>query len=566
MRTFPLLPLLDPRRRGRLPGRTWLVPFLAATLGLSLWLSYEALRTERSHREVAQTALRDYAQMAAWQYARIASETLDDLLDELFDEVPSQLRRFLPPPEAVLREIDYALRRAGCACPALRSPEFVFRFDLRDSTLLALPAAADSASVTRLVGLLTSGPPVPRQRHGIKHAAAGELLAGPAALLYAFTYDDEGAHSAYGMVLLPAALGELFARLFETSELLPPAMTGGAPNDSVLHVAVRGKGGAAFFESVVAYPTALGARDTLGREFGSLVVEASVRPDAAARLIIGGLPRSKLPLILGLLMLTLGVGGAALFQLRRERQLARLRDDFVSGVSHELRTPLAQIRIFAELQEAGKLRTEAERARAVGIIHREARRLTHLVENILRFSRIRRPVTAALVQEEIDVTAVVSDLVESFRPLASVRRTTVETRVEPGLTLIANRDAINQMLVNLLDNAVKYGPPEQTITVEAVRRGGHALFAVEDEGAGIPARHRLRIWKPYERLESEQHARVAGTGIGLAVVAQLAAAHGGRAWVEDTPSGGARFVVQLPLSAVRQDTGHDHPLHETFEA
>src|SRR2546427_5026946 len=124
---------------------------------------------------------------------------------------------------------------------------------------------------------------------------------------------------------------------------------------------------------------------------GDLHAEATLRASVADQLIIGGLPKSRLPLILGLLALTAVLIGTALVQLRRESQLARLRTDFISGVSHELRTPLAQIRMFSETLVLGRVRSDEERRRSLAIIDQESRRLTHLVENLPHFSRSERP-------------------------------------------------------------------------------------------------------------------------------------------------------------------------------
>ncbi|MGH7552360.1 MAG: sensor histidine kinase, partial [Longimicrobiales bacterium] len=223
--------------------------------------------------------------------------------------------------------------------------------------------------------------------------------------------------------------------------------------------------------------------------------------------------------------------------------------DFISGVSHELRTPLAQIRMFAELEETGMLRTPEERRRATRIINREAQRLTHLVENVLRFSGLRRaPPGDSVHREHVDVASAIDEVVVGFQPLSRQRNTAIRTEVEPGVATTAQRGAVNQIVVNLLDNAMKYGPAGQTVTVSAYRRDGNVALVVEDEGPGIPARDRRRIWEPYRRLERDVDAKRPGTGIGLAVVAELAALHGGRAWVEDAAGGGARFVVELPAA------------------
>jgi signal transduction histidine kinase len=246
-----------------------------------------------------------------------------------------------------------------------------------------------------------------------------------------------------------------------------------------------------------------------------------------------------------LLVLTLATGVAALVQLRREQQLARLRQDFVSGVSHELRTPLAQIRMFAELLDDGKLRTDSERDRSTRVINREARRLTHLVEKILQFSRLERAAVDLRV-ERLDVTQTVAEVIEAFKPLGAAQDVHLVVEVEDGLTVRADRDAVSQLLLNLLDNAVKYGPKGQTVTVAAARAGNSVRLSVQDEGPGIPPHDRDRVWEPYYRLDREMSGDTAGSGIGLAVVYELAAQHGGRSWVEDAASGGARFVVELP--------------------
>jgi signal transduction histidine kinase len=554
---FPSPPARRLRSRRR-PGTTWLIAFLAATFGLALWLAYQAQDAARSHREAATGALRDYARTAAWQYSRIASENMESVLETLFDDVPRRVREGrLPSPQVVARDVDDALRRAGCACPELREPPFVFRAALPAGRVVAEPDTVPTDVLGRLADALAGQARATTWRDGVIVLSAGAVLQEDAAVAYSFSEDAAGDLVAYGAVFGARAFGRLFEEWYARGELLPATMTQSAPNDSLLHVAVRGPAGVTLFESGIAYADALAGADTLREDYGSLVVEASVRPDAAARLIIGGLPTSRLPLILGLLALTLGLGAAALLQVRRERQLARLRDDFISSVSHELRTPLAQIRMFAELQEAGKLRTTEERERAVRVINRETQRLTHLVENILRYSHLRRATERTGGRETVDLDGAVSEILEAFRPLAAGRNMHIATAVDDRATVIAHRDAVKQIVVNLLDNAVKYGPVGQTIRVGAARRGSAVRITVEDEGPGIPRQERTRVWEPYRRLDRPIEARMPGTGIGLAVVRQLADASGGKAWVEEGSGGSARFVVELPAPsqvAVRSAT------------
>jgi len=228
-------------------------------------------------------------------------------------------------------------------------------------------------------------------------------------------------------------------------------------------------------------------------------------------------------------------------------------------VSHELRTPLAQVRMFAETLLLGRVRTEDERMRSLQIVDQEARRLTHLVENILQFSRAERQ-AIRLAPVPAELGSQVREAVEAFAPVARARHVVVKTTIEDDLVCVVDPAALRQILLNLLDNAVKFGPLGQTVEIAVRRVGDNARIIVDDQGPGIPREHRARIWEPYQRLESAVTAAVAGSGIGLSVVAQLVALHGGRAWADAGPANGARFVIELRLGAGRESgTGNGEP-------
>ena len=218
-----------------------------------------------------------------------------------------------------------------------------------------------------------------------------------------------------------------------------------------------------------------------------------------------------------------GCSRVALVQLRRQQELARLRTEFVSGVSHELRTPLAQIRWFAELLHLGKLRSEDERVRSAGIIDQEARRLTYLVENVLNFSRAEKG-TNRVSPAPADLDHEIRDALELFAPLARARKMSSPPRSTPSAVVPLDRDALRQILLNLLDNAVKYGPAGQTITVGSEIAGDRARVWVEDQGPGIPHDDRQRVWEPYVRLNRDAESATGGSGIGLSVVRELVVA------------------------------------------
>lgn len=282
--------------------------------------------------------------------------------------------------------------------------------------------------------------------------------------------------------------------------------------------------------------------------FDGMTLVTAVKREAAPMLIIGGLPRSRLPILLWLLAITVGLLIAAIYQLRRERALTRLRAEFVSRVSHELRTPLTQIRMFAETLLLERTRSDAERRRSLEIVDQEARRLSQLVENVLQFSRGDRN-GIRLSPEPVELTALIEDVVEKFRPLARARGVRIALDPAEPTRGLVDRDATMQILLNLLDNAVKYGPEGQQVRIGLTRADGRVRLFVEDEGPGVPPRERRRIWRRWRRLERDERAAIAGSGIGLTVVRDLVERHGGRVAIEDGRAGGARFVVELPGAA-----------------
>jgi signal transduction histidine kinase len=247
-----------------------------------------------------------------------------------------------------------------------------------------------------------------------------------------------------------------------------------------------------------------------------------------------------------------------IMQLRREHELSRLRSDFISSVSHELRTPLSQILLFAETLNLGRVRTEEERHTATDVIVQEGRRLMHLVENILHFSRAERQMTR-LGPEPLDLNHAVEGIVGDWLPLANAADVRLRTQFAPDVHAVADPSALRQMVLNLLDNAVKYGPPSQTVTIGTSVAGDRARLWVDDQGDGIPVRERERVWSSFYRLDRHANSSVAGSGIGLYVVRELARLHGGDAWVDDAPGGGARVVIELPAAERASGFTHEHP-------
>lgn len=328
--------------------------------------------------------------------------------------------------------------------------------------------------------------------------------------------------------------------------LLPRALTRGIPQDSLVSIAVLTPGGAPLFRSERTYDSRYVAEETLAARFGGLRVRAALHPATAHVLLFEGPPRAQPFALAALALLAAALLAAALLVVRREAELARARADFIASVSHELRTPLAQIRLFAETLLLGRVRSESERRRSLEIIDQEAGRLGDLVDNVLDVTRGKRSLPA-LAPEPTDLGALIEEIAERFAPLAAARGATIARELAPDVSARVDRNATRRMINNLLDNAVKYGPAGQTVRLRLERAGSEARISVEDEGPGVAERDRSRIWERFVRADL---SATPGAGIGLAVVREIAERHDGRAWVEDAPGGGARFVVSLPAAAL----------------
>jgi signal transduction histidine kinase len=253
----------------------------------------------------------------------------------------------------------------------------------------------------------------------------------------------------------------------------------------------------------------------------------------------------------GLTLATIFAIALAVGSSRREVLLARTRSDFIAGVSHDLRMPLAQILIASETLTLKRERDERERLKLSSSIVREARRLMSIVDNVLLFSRS-GAVALKPRLEPLAIRTLFDDVVEAVNLAVDDAGQTIEAE-DRSLAILGDRQLLRQALVNLVDNALKYGKPGQRIRLIAEEAGTAAVrLAVEDEGPGVPESEQARIFEPYERLARDQTSERTGTGLGLAVVRHIAQVCGGRVWIDAEYTKGARAVIELPTSILRQ--------------
>ena len=556
-----------------------LVGLLVVTFAIAADLAHEAWSTALAQQRTAARAGEDFVRYSATGAAYETQASLARALRALFAPLAAGNHGPPPPAAIIARGVQHV---RDCRCAPLVVARSYFRLHLPDGDL---PIAGDSLSAA--------------ERAWLRDTIAGHLqrVHQPEwddALLYGvvdgrprFTaYTTRPAGDAapayvYGIVSDAAAFGE--AIVTPRPRPRAPRADGVAPAasyDSLLRTLVIAPDGNVLFggdrrraESRVTMLPRVGHEsylpgaapvaaitlfaDTvpLGPRYATLRLGVAVVTDDPGALVAGGVPRSRLFALLGLLVLMGGLVVAAVLQLRREHELARLRADLTAGVSHELRTPLAQILLFGETLMLERTRSDRERRAAAEIIVREARRLMHLVENALHFTRADRDLLEPS-SEVIDIAGVTREILVAFAPLAWTAKVTLREEIGVTAPALVDAAAYRQIILNLLENAVRYGPPGQTVTVRVERLHDTARVSVDDEGPGVPIADRERIWAPFVRLTSARRG-TNGTGIGLAVVRDLTARHGGRAWVERAERGGARFVVELPSSpaALTKESG-----------
>ncbi len=523
-----------------------------ATMLVAAALAYQAARAAASHRAAAEATLEHHATIAAWRFARDARSWvgygMSDAADRLSREAP---RAVLAGPEL----ISTVLAEQECDCMSAGFSRTVFRVTLdREPTLTVRGEPLSERAKDGLIDASIAVAADTTRRSGgnqqqwrILPPGAPKLTrATDVTLIWVIGDRPPAPRAAYGMIVDPAQIARPLLGALRDVQFFPPSLVPTDIADSLVRIEVAGPNHQPLFTAGPDTHAFVGI-DTLGASLGGLTVTAAIHPDAAPLLLGGGLPGSRVPTIAALLALAVALGGGALMLLRREHRLARLREDFVSSVSHELRTPLTQIRLLSELLGSDGFRSAAERERATGVIHREALRLTNLVDNILEFARLRRT-SGAPAATPVSLAAVATELAESLAPLLDSQGARLEVVVEEDLFVAGGRDTVSRILRNLVENAVKYGAPGQTIRLTVARGGaaGAARITVDDEGPGIPEGERTRIWQPYYRLDRDRNAAIGGSGLGLSVVAEVMRELGGSASVGDAPGKGARFVIEFP--------------------
>ncbi|HWW84102.1 MAG TPA: ATP-binding protein [Vicinamibacterales bacterium] len=230
---------------------------------------------------------------------------------------------------------------------------------------------------------------------------------------------------------------------------------------------------------------------------------------------------------------------------RLESSFDQLRR-FTADASHELRTPLSVIRGIGEVG-LGETRTAPEYKETIGSMLEEVDRLTNLVDTLLRLSHADAG-AVRLSKEPVDLGHVAREVAGALTILAEERHQRVVLDLEEGAVVMVDRFVLREAMTNVIDNAIKYGPRESTITIRARSERGEAILTVADDGPGIPSEHRRRIFDRFFRLDEGRSRDQGGTGLGLAIAKWAVEVNNGRIWVEEGANGGAEFRISIPMT------------------
>lgn len=232
--------------------------------------------------------------------------------------------------------------------------------------------------------------------------------------------------------------------------------------------------------------------------------------------------------------------------LKREVDLAQNKADFVSNVSHEIRTPLALISMFAETLDMDRVPTEEKKREYYKIISKETQRLTGIVNKILNFSQTEAKKKTFNI-DRLDVSREIKGILGTYDFHLSNKGFQYTLATSGELWIQADREALMEAMINLIDNAMKYSEDEKRIEISTGRHGGEGFIAVKDQGVGISREHQKHIFDKFYRVHKGNLARSRGTGLGLSLVKQLMESQKGRITVESEPGKGSTFKLFFPL-------------------
>jgi two-component system phosphate regulon sensor histidine kinase PhoR len=232
------------------------------------------------------------------------------------------------------------------------------------------------------------------------------------------------------------------------------------------------------------------------------------------------------------------------YDITQIEHLERVRQEFLSNISHELRTPLTAIMAFVETLEDGGIDDPKNNLRFLGVIRRNAERMQHLINDILELSSIESG-NVRIVPKKVNLAQLVDEIFTNVSAKAAARAISLINEIGKDATVFADAARLEQMLTNLIDNAVKFNRQAGSVVVRCEKTAEKDVISITDSGEGIAGEHLQRIFERFYRTDRARTREIGGTGLGLAIVKHLARLHGGEVSVESTPNQGSVFFIEL---------------------
>lgn len=234
-------------------------------------------------------------------------------------------------------------------------------------------------------------------------------------------------------------------------------------------------------------------------------------------------------------------------ELTRIKELENTRQEFVANVSHELRTPLSMIKGYVETLVDGANNDPDVAGKFLGTIQKHTDRLAFLIEDLLTISRLESG-QVLLNPEVIDVGMMASKIADELNVKSAKRNVTIVSKIDDGILVRADRERLQQVMINLLDNAIKYGKEGGEVVIDAeTQPGDRVRVGIHDDGPGIPPDAQERIFERFYRVDRARSREQGGTGLGLSIVKHIIQSHGGDVWVESKMGEGTSFYFELPV-------------------
>ena len=228
------------------------------------------------------------------------------------------------------------------------------------------------------------------------------------------------------------------------------------------------------------------------------------------------------------------------------RHLETVRSDFVANVSHELKTPITSIKGFVETLLSDEWQHDPAAIRFLDIINQQAERLNAIIDDLLTLSRLEQK-EGHVLKETSSLASVIGNAIDLCQLQAQEKNTRIEMDCPENLKLPMNAALLEQALVNLIINAIKYSDPDKTVQIGVKQLDGQVRISVKDEGFGIEAKHQERLFERFYRVDTARSRKLGGTGLGLSIVKHIAQVHNGSIRVESSTGAGSTFIIDLPL-------------------